>query len=40
MTAYAMEEDRERCLQSGMDYYVSKPIDPLELYKILEAISK
>ncbi len=40
MTAYAMEEDRERCLQSGMDYYISKPIDPLELYKILMHINK
>jgi PAS domain S-box-containing protein len=40
MTAYAMETDRERCLQSGMDYYISKPIDPLELYKILMQINK
>lgn len=40
MTAYAMEEDRERCLQSGMDYYISKPIDPLELYKTLMHINK
>ncbi len=40
MTAFAMETDREICLQSGMDYYISKPIDPLELYKILMHISK
>jgi HPt (histidine-containing phosphotransfer) domain-containing protein len=36
MTANAMKGDRERCLQAGMDAYVSKPIDPQELFNVIE----
>jgi two-component system sensor histidine kinase/response regulator len=35
MTAAAMKGDRERCLAGGMDAYVSKPIDPDELFKTI-----
>jgi CheY-like chemotaxis protein len=35
MTAHAMEGDRERCMESGMDDYVSKPIQRDKLFKLL-----
>jgi PAS domain S-box-containing protein len=35
MTAHAIKGDRERCLEAGMDGYVSKPIDPDLLMRIL-----
>jgi CheY-like chemotaxis protein len=35
MTAYAMKGDRERCLEAGMDGYVSKPIQAAELFKAI-----
>jgi CheY-like chemotaxis protein len=38
MTAHAMAGDRERCLEAGMDAYVSKPIQARELWKALEEL--
>lgn len=35
MTAHAMKGDREECLAVGMNGYISKPIDPKQLYRIL-----
>jgi CheY-like chemotaxis protein len=36
MTASAMKGDRERCLEAGMDGYISKPIRPRELFEVVE----
>ncbi len=38
MTAGAMTGDRERCLESGMDDYVTKPIDPDSLFLAVESV--
>jgi CheY-like chemotaxis protein/HPt (histidine-containing phosphotransfer) domain-containing protein len=36
MTARAMQGDRERCMDAGMNGYVAKPISPLALAEVLE----
>ena len=36
VTAHAMRGDRERCLEAGMDAYLSKPIDERSLFRLLE----
>jgi CheY-like chemotaxis protein len=36
MTAHAMNDDKQRCIDSGMDDYISKPVKPSELARILE----
>jgi len=38
-TASAMKEDRERCLEAGMDAYVSKPIESEILFEIIDKLT-
>ncbi|MEP7340013.1 MAG: response regulator, partial [Acidobacteriota bacterium] len=39
MTANAMQGDRERCLEAGMDAYVSKPIKAAELFNLIRNLA-
>ncbi len=38
LTAHALREDRKRCLEAGMDDYVSKPLKPDELFRTLDRV--
>jgi len=39
MTAHAMKGDRDRCLDAGMDAYVSKPLRASELFDAIEGLT-
>src|ERR1019366_6808810 len=38
LTANAMKEDRDRCLQAGCDEYAAKPIDVPNLLRLMESL--
>jgi CheY-like chemotaxis protein len=38
MTAHAMKGDKDRCLEAGMDAYLSKPVQAESLFKVLDEV--
>jgi CheY-like chemotaxis protein len=40
MTAHALAQDRERCLEAGMDDYISKPIKYAILTATIERVAQ
>ncbi len=39
LTANAMTTDRERCLNAGMDHYISKPLRPADLVETVQRLT-
>ncbi|MBL8238784.1 MAG: response regulator [Bryobacterales bacterium] len=39
LTAHAMTEDKRKCLEAGMDDYITKPLEPEELLRVLQDAS-
>ncbi len=40
MTAHALKGDRERCVDGGMDGYLSKPIQAREFFQLIDSLSQ
>jgi CheY-like chemotaxis protein len=38
LTAHAMREDRQRCLDAGMDAYLTKPFNANQLFEVFEEL--
>lgn len=36
LTAYAREEDRQQAIHAGFNDYLTKPVDPLELLRLIQ----
>jgi len=39
LTAHAMKGDREICVAAGMDEYLSKPLNPKQLFALIESLT-
>jgi CheY-like chemotaxis protein len=39
MTAHAMESERAKCLEAGMNEHIAKPIEPERLFSVLETLA-
>ena len=39
ITAYGVQNDRHRCLAAGMDYYLTKPLRPVQILDVLKRMS-
>ncbi len=40
MTAFAFEHDRKRCMEAGVDAYMTKPVDFTELVSLIGEVSR
>ncbi|MCE1247791.1 MAG: PAS domain S-box protein [Firmicutes bacterium] len=36
MTAYALKDDRRKCIDAGMNDYITKPVDPKDISRMIE----
>ena len=40
VSGYGQEEDRRRCREAGFDLHMTKPVDPVELERVLSTLKK